>query len=454
MTSARAAVTLTTLYSFTGPDGANPVGGLVRDSDGNFYGVTQYGGAGYTGASSSGTGTVFRITHDGVLTNLYRFGGSDDGAWPQAGLARGSDGNFYGGTPYRGASNGGTIFQITASGQLTALAALDSTSGTAQSVLTTGTDGNFYTMGIFGGDSGLGTVFSVTPGGSVSVLTSFDGLGGFTGWFSDALLQGLDGNFYGTTQLGGPAYTGIYANSGYGTAFSLAPDGTLTTLVAFDGTNGYAPTTLLQDADGTLYGTTGQGGPGFRASPGGGYGGYGTIFKLTTNGTLTTLNLFNRTNGSTPNSLMLVNDGNFYGTTYDGGSNAYGTVFKVARDGTLTSLFSFNGTNGANPYYAPLLQDSNGSFYGTTYRGGANNLGTIFRLIVTASPPQLAITPVGANVLLTWPTNATGFTLQSTSNLVSPPLWTTVSPAPIIINGQNTVTNPISGIQRFYRLAQ
>lgn len=175
VTSSREAVTLTTLYSFSGPAGANPVGGLVRGSDGNFYGVTQYGGLGFTGANSSGTGTVFRVTHEGALTNLYSFTGGDDGAWPQAGLAQGSGGNFYGTTGYNGANGWGTLFQLTPSGSFTTLAALDSSSGAAQSVLVPGTDGNFYTMGFFGGTAGLGSVFSITPGGVGTVLASFEG---------------------------------------------------------------------------------------------------------------------------------------------------------------------------------------------------------------------------------------------------------------------------------------
>src|SRR5216683_1608926 len=143
----KGAVTLTTLYSFSGSDGANPVGGLARGGDGNFYGVTQYGGAGYTGASSTGTGTVFRVTREGTLTNVYRFTGGDDGAGPQAGLAQGADGNFFGSTSYRGANVWGTVFQLAPPGQLATLVALDAFSGAAQSVLVVGADGNFYAMG-------------------------------------------------------------------------------------------------------------------------------------------------------------------------------------------------------------------------------------------------------------------------------------------------------------------
>jgi uncharacterized repeat protein (TIGR03803 family) len=284
---------------------------------------------------------------------------------------------------------------------------------------------------------------------------SFNGTNGFTGWDSDALVQGADGNFYGTTQLGGPQFTGMFGNGGQGTAFVMTPGGTLTTLVSFNGTNGYVPTALVQGADGNLYGATADGGPAFVGDSFGGSGGYGTIFKLTTSGTLTTLAFFNLTNGGHPYSLMQASDGNFYGTTYDGGVNGgNGTIFKMTADGTLTSLLAFNGTNGANPLYAPVVQDTDGSFYGTTYSGGASNRGTIFRLTLTASPPQLTITPAGGTVILSWPTNATGFTLLSTTSLASPAVWTTNSPAPVVINGENTVTNPISGTQQFYRLSQ
>jgi uncharacterized repeat protein (TIGR03803 family) len=454
--AAHAVVTLTTLHSFSGPDGANPVGGLVRGNDDNFYGMTQYGGLGWTGTNSSGTGTVFCITHQGTLSNLYRFSDGLDGGWPQAGLAQGSDGNFYGSTGGGGGYGWGTVFQITRSGQFTSFFSVDGGLGYISSALVAARDGNFYTMGGWPGGLGQGTLFSLTPGGLANVLVSFTGTNGFPGWDSDALIQGTDGNFYGTTQLGGAEFTGVFGDDGQGTAFVMTPDGTLTTLVSFNGTNGSVPTALVQGRDSNLYGTTYEGGLGFVSNSANEYAGYGSVFKLSTNGILTTLAFFNPTNGGGhPHSLMQALDGNFYGTTYDNGTNGgYGSIFKVTTNGTLVGLFQFDRTNGANPYYAPLLQDTDGSFYGTTFNGGASNRGTIFRLTLTPTPPQLTLTPAEGTVILSWPTNSIGFILQSTTNLGSLAVWTTNSQAPVIINGQNTVTNPASGTQRFYRLSQ
>jgi uncharacterized repeat protein (TIGR03803 family) len=124
-------------------------------------------------------------------------------------------------------------------------------------------------------------------------------------------------------------------------------------------------------------------------------------------------------------------------------------------------LYLFTGGNdGGTPYAAGLVQGSDGSFYGTTLYGGVQNgtsgLGTVFRL--TVLPPQLAIFPSGANAILSWPTNyagfTTGFDLEFTTNLVSPVVWNTNSAAPVVIGGQNVVTNPITGTQQFYRLKQ
>jgi uncharacterized repeat protein (TIGR03803 family) len=96
---------------------------------------------------------------------------------------------------------------------------------------------------------------------------------------------------------------------------------------------------------------------------------------------------------------------------------------------------------------------SGNNLYGAGSGGGASGYGTIFNISLPVTPPQLAITPSGANVILTWPTTATGFTLQSTTNLISP-VWVTNLSAPLIVNGQNTVTNPSSGTPRFFRLSQ
>ena len=183
-----------------------------------------------------------------------------------------------------------------------------------------------------------------------------------------ALTLDTEGNFYGTTGYGD--------SSGAGTVFKLAADGTLTTLAVFNSSNGACPEAALAlGGDGSLYGTTQSGGsyPGV----------YGTIFHVTTNGTLTTLAFFSSRNGANPvAALTLGNDGNFYGTTMNGGTGGDGTVFKVTTNGTLTTLVAFTGPNGAE-LMAALTLGSDGNFYGTTGYGGSSgggDHGTVFKV--------------------------------------------------------------------------
>jgi hypothetical protein len=127
-----------------------------------------------------------------------------------------------------------------------------------------------------------------------------------------------------------------------------------------------------------------------------------------------------------------------------------GTVFALNTDGTaFTVLLSFAGSNGENPTAGPIYSDN--TLYGTTAFGGSAH-GIVFSLALL--PPQLKIFPAGTNVILTWPMNAVGFTLQSTTNLVSPIDWKSVSPEPIVLNSENSVTNSISEGQKFYRLSR
>jgi uncharacterized repeat protein (TIGR03803 family) len=164
---------------------------------------------------------------------------------------------------------------------------------------------------------------------------------------------------------------------------------TIQTLCSFYSTNGTYPSALTLGHDGNFYGTTEQGGS----------AGYGTVFKVTTNGTLTTLAAFNSNNGASPYAaLALGNDGNFYGTTFYGGSSGDGTVFKVTTNGTLTTLVSFNGTNGASPY-AALTLGNDGNFYGTTQGDDRGRfLGTVFRLLLPAAPPSITVQPLCCQV--------------------------------------------------------
>ncbi len=352
------AQTLTTLYNFAGPDGASPDAVLVQGSDGNFYGTTPNGG-------TIGFGTVFQITPFGTLTTLYSFTDGTDGANPEAGLVQGSDGNFYG-TSSAGGISFGSVFRITPSGTLTTLYRFPGGSDgeNPYAGLLQGSDGNFYGTTRSGGTGSYGTVFKITRSGTLTTLYSFTG--GTGGYYTVAgLVQGSDGNFYGTTLYGG--------TGGGGTVFQITPSGTLTTLYSFTGgTGGYYPSAgLVQGSDGNFYGTTLRGGT----------GNSGTVFQITPSGVLTTLYSFaGGTDGAHPNAgLVHGTDDNFYGTTSEGGTTGYGTVFQITPSGSLTTLYTFSGTDGANPY-AGLVQGSDGNFYGTTTNRGTGSFGTVFKL--------------------------------------------------------------------------
>ena len=370
------AQTFTTLVNFDALNVSNPTAPLIQGTDGNFYGTT-------TGIEGpAGTGTVFKMTPTGTLTTLYTFCSQSlctDGRYPYyAGLAQGTDGNFYGITAAGGDVNGdGTIFKITPDGTLTTLYTFSGTDGSSpDSTLVQGDDGNFYGTTGSGGTSSAGTIFKITPTGTLTTLHSFSGTDGSS---PIALVQGDDGNFYGTTLFGGA--------NGQGTVFEMTADGTLTTLYSFcsqggctDGSSNLGP--LVQGTDGNFYGTTAAGGAGCGEDT------CGTVFKITPTGTLTTLYSFSGSDGRSPEgALAQGSDGNFYGTTYEGGGNNAGTIFKITPAGTLTTLHSFDGTDGFGSE-AGLVQGTDGKFYGTTTFGGTSSncggsgCGTIFSLDV------------------------------------------------------------------------
>ena len=336
--------------SFQGTNGASPMSQLTFGHDGQLYGTTQLGGA-------ASLGTVFKVTTNGVLTTLGSFTESGS-SLPVSGLLLASDGNLYG-------CSQGAVFKVTPDGLVKTLASLIPLDGiNPQGGLTLGPDRNFYGTTRDGGTNNLGTIFRLSLDGVLTRLLSFDGTNG--SFPQSDLTLGGDGNFYGTTTSGG-------SNRFFGTVFRFTTNGTLTTLASFDGTlNGSGPQCpLVIDTNGNLYGTTPLQGPGFR----------GTVFRVTTNGVLTTLVGFNNTNGATPrDGVVIGNDGNFYGTTAGGGAGNLGTVFRMTPAGALTTLFSFSNTNGANPL-GGLILGKDGFFYGTTGFGGTNlSFGTVYKI--------------------------------------------------------------------------
>ena len=381
---ASSAQTLTTLVNFDQTHGATPQSPVIQASDGNFYGTTWAGGGG-----SKPYGTVFRATPAGGLTTLHSFD-LTDGADPIGGLVEGSDGNFYGTTSQGGTHPAaGTVFVISASGSFRVLHNFDGTDGAGPYAgLVQGADGNFYGTTLSNGPNGYGTVFMITPAGVLTTLYAFgsgDGASPF-----GALVLGTDGNFYGTT-YGGGNNGNCDGLDACGTIFKITPAGVLTTLYNFcsqtnctDGARPYAG--LVQANDGNFYGTTWQGGtncvPGLN-------GGCGTVFKITPNGTFTSLYSFctqsNCADGKYPfyGSLVQASDGNLYGTTWlagtTGGScgSGCGTIFRITTGGRFTTVHAFNHSDGAQPY-AGMIQASDGNLYGTTSSGGAHDAGTVY----------------------------------------------------------------------------
>jgi uncharacterized repeat protein (TIGR03803 family) len=358
MVSSQAQV-LTTLHSFNEADGWRPVR-MFQSTDGNFYGVTAAGGAG-----GSNFGTVFKMTNAGALTTLHSFNQAD--GWSPAALIKGTDGNFYGTTASGGpgGSNYGTIFKMTPTGVLTTLHAFNQADGWQPGGMFQNTDGNFYGVTASGGPGGsnYGTIFKMTPAGALTTLHSFNQA---DGWSPAALIKGTDGNFYGTTASGGPG------GSNYGTIFKMTPTGVLTTLHAFNQADGWQPGGMFQNTDGNFYGVTASGGPGGSS--------YGTIFKMTPTGALTTLHAFDQTDGWNPAALFKGTDGNFYGTTVGGGAGGgnFGTIFEMTPADVLTTLHIFDQADGSQP--GGMFQSTDGNFYGVTAAGGAGGYGTAFKL--------------------------------------------------------------------------
>jgi uncharacterized repeat protein (TIGR03803 family) len=376
--------TLTTLYTFC-PNGesceygAQPSAGLVLGTDGNFYGTTMNGGANSDGA-------VFKITPAGALTTLHSFD-QTDGAQPQSALIQASNGNFYGTTAGGGTGDVGTIFQITSAGAFSSLHSFDGTDGDyAYSSLVQGTSGNLYGVTKEGG-TGFGTVYEMTTAGQFSTLSTFDSAEGSGNY--GKLLQASNGNFYGTSIGGGNGMGTIYEVTPAGRitvlysfcAKSGCPDGAIP----------YAG--LIRGSDGNLYGTTFAGG----ITNANCSAGCGTVYEITTAGKFTTLYSFcsqaSCADGSAPmGGLVQDTNGTFYGTTYYGGTVGVGTIYSLS-----TALTPFVQTTPTTAPVGTTIIIIGNNLTGTTqvsFNGIAANFTVISSTEIQATVPAGATSGV------------------------------------------------------------
>jgi uncharacterized repeat protein (TIGR03803 family) len=313
--------TWTNIYDFcpgtTCTDGSYPMGGVTLGFDGNLHGTTQAGGTG-------NAGTVFKVTPTGTLTTLHSFVNGTDDSVPVYPTLQGQDGNTYGVSIGQYNGQYGAFFKLTASGAFTVLHDFTYTDGDYPNLPAQGTDGNFYGTTALGGSKGLGVVYKMTPAGKVTVLHNFTGYPSDGTYPKGILVQGKDGNFYGTTYQGG--------SNNQGSVFKITPAGVLTLIHSF------------------VY-----------ASP--------------------------SFDGQLPwAGLTLGPDGNFYGTTANGGSKNDGTLYKITSSGTETVLYNFCDPS-CNGYYpaTPLVLDTDGNFYGNT-NGNSNGGSVFYRLSMGFSP--------------------------------------------------------------------
>ncbi len=408
--AAHAQMTLRTLRSFTGTNGASlgavPEAKLALGADGYFYGTTIVGGA-------HNRGTVYRVSTNGAFATIFSF--DKYGLYPQAALEPATDGRLYGTTTEGGPYGAGTIFRITTNGAFGDFAVFNWTNGATPNGLIQARDGNFYGTTYQGGTNGYGqygTIVKVSPGGKISTLYTFGVITDTNGRALDgsnpqgALMQGDDGALYGTTTAGG-------TNGGFGTIFRITTNGAFSSLFSFNGTNGNVPICqLARTINGNLYGTTLLGGIGFDPVS---ETGQGTLFMLTSNGRFTNLHCFgdHAGDGIHPAFVGLApgTDGCLYGTTSAGGASDSGTIFRLNRDMSLEILYSFSvppplvdtNIDGYNPS-ASLIQGGDGNFYGVTDSGGVHGFGAIFCLSnsLFSRPFIQEIVHSNATTTLTW----------------------------------------------------
>jgi sugar lactone lactonase YvrE len=429
--------------------------GVATDSSGDVY------------VADSSNNTIRQITPAGVVTTLAGLAGSRGSADGTGSAARfnGPAGvaTDFSGTVYVADYSNHTIRKITPAGVVTTLAGLAGISGSADG---TGSEARFlYPDGVATDSSGNVyvadvrnyTIRKITPAGVVTTLAGLAGIRGSadgTGsaarfWYPSGVATDSSGN----------VYVADYANN---TIRKITPEGVVTTLAGLAGSYGSAdgtgsaarfnsPAGVGTDSSGNVYVADSYN---------------NTIRKITPAGLVTTLAGLAGITGSADGTgsaarfiypSRVATDSS--GTVYVADSNN-NTIRKITPAGAVTTLAglagvnpgSADGTGSAARFNGPsgVATDSSGNVY-----VGDEGNNTIRKGFLP--PPPLTILLSGvppSGIVLTWPTNAAGFTLQSTTNPVSPALWSTNSSAPTILNGQNTVTNPMTGPQQFYRLSR
>jgi uncharacterized repeat protein (TIGR03803 family) len=362
---------LSVLYDLNSYNGSS---GLTLGTDGDFYGATVYGGNG------PGYGTAFKITPGGDLTTLYDFSGENYDAYPDAPPIEATDSDFYGTTLGDFNGNGGTVYKMTPAGEETTLFKFDRADGASPTdPLIQAADGNFYGTTSSGGNSdncaqyGCGTIFKLTPKGRLTVLHNFEVSDGF--YPSVPLIQGSDGDFYGTVQEGGANNLGV--------VFKVTPRGKFTLLHIFrGGSDGDSPdAALLQATDGNFYGIGGAGGQ-YNA---------GVIYKITARGTYSVIYSFNGTDGLAPESALVQHtNGKLYGVTLEGGSYNYGTFFSV--DLGLGPFVSLMSTSGKVGKLVEILGQGFTGAAGVSFNGESAKFKVVSDTYLTATVPPGATT--------------------------------------------------------------
>ncbi|MEO6328911.1 MAG: choice-of-anchor tandem repeat GloVer-containing protein [Ginsengibacter sp.] len=349
----------TKLKDFDNINGANPLGGLLQASDGNLYGMTQFGGSG-------GGGVIFSFNpSSSIYTKLTDFNDST-GANPYGGLVEASNGKLYGMTRLGGSGANGVLFSFDISGLVySKLRDFDYANGVnPYGSLMQASDTRLYGMMHEGGSSGYGVIFSYDPSSSSYIKLRDFATNESGSNVSANLIQASDGKLYGISVNGG--------SSGNGVIFSIDTSSYAYTKVKdFDNNNGANPFgTLIQTADGKLYGTTVNGGN----------SGNGVLYSYEpSTSTYTKLKDFDFVNGASPyGSLLLARDKKLYGITYGGGSKSAGVIFSF--DPSYSIYTKLKDLDSANGGYATgsLIQASNGKLYGMTHLGGSSGNGVIF----------------------------------------------------------------------------